>query len=71
MNARLTYSYAPAALADGVLTHNCWYTVYDRVGRVVIETQDEDAANRAAGQFDEITGCDPETAADAAMEGAS
>ena len=36
------------------MVYNCWYTVYDRSGRIVIETQSEDLANQAAAQFDEI-----------------
>jgi len=52
--ARLTYRYAPAALVDGAMAYNCWYTVYDRAGRIVIETADEDSASRAAEQFPEI-----------------
>lgn len=52
--ARLTYRYSPACLADGAIVRNCWYTVYDRAGRIVIETADEYLANKAAEQFDEI-----------------
>ena len=52
--ARLTYRYSPACLVDGAISDNCWYTVYDRRGRVVVETTDEDTANQSAAQFDEI-----------------
>jgi hypothetical protein len=52
--ARLTYRYSPACLVAGSMAHNCWYTVYDRRGRVVVETTDEDTANQSAAQFDEI-----------------
>lgn len=52
--ARLTYRYAPACGISGSMVRNCWYTVYDRSGRIVIETASEDLANQAAEQFDEI-----------------
>ena len=60
--ARLTYRHAPATLADGAMAENCWYTVYDRRGRVIVETMDEDAANQAAAQFDEIVEAELEVA---------
>jgi hypothetical protein len=60
--ARLTYRSSPACLADGELVNNCWYTVTDRLGRIVIETTDEDAANRAAAQFAEIVEAELEVA---------
>ncbi len=60
--ARLTYYYAPACLADGEMAYNVWYTVYDRSGRIVLETPDEDAANRAAARFDEIVEAELEAA---------
>lgn len=53
--ARLTYHYAPACIISGVMVRNCWYTVYDRSGRIVIETACEDEANQAAEQFTEIS----------------
>ena len=53
--ARLTYRYSPACLSDGEMSYNCWYTVYDRSGRIVIETACEDEANQAAEQFTEIS----------------
>lgn len=52
--ARLTYHYSPACIMSGAMVRNCWYTVYDRTGKVLIETTDEDAANRVAEQFEEI-----------------
>lgn len=52
--ARLTYRYAPACIVSGAMARKCWYTVYDRSGRIVIETADEYLANKAAEQFDEI-----------------
>jgi hypothetical protein len=52
--ARLTYRYSPACIVSGAMVRNCWYTVYDRSGRIVIETASEDLANQAAEQFDEI-----------------
>jgi len=60
--ARLTYREAPAALADGKMEYNTWYTIYDRLGRIVVETTDEDTANRAAAQFDEIVEAEMEVA---------
>ena len=54
MKAKLTYHQSPACLADREMVYNTWYTVYDRAGRVVVETTDEDTASRAADQFDEI-----------------
>lgn len=60
--ARLTYRHAPACLIDGQMAYNCWYTVYDRSGRIVIETADEYLANKAAEQFDEIVEAELEDA---------
>jgi len=60
--ARLTYRYSPASLADGAISENCWYTVYDRRGRVIVETTDEDVANQAASKFDEIVEAELEAA---------
>ena len=60
--ARLTYRHAPACLIDGQMAYNCWYTVYDRSGRIVIETSCEDEANQAAEQFTEISYAEPEAA---------
>ena len=58
--ARLTYRYSPACLVAGSMAHNCWYTVYDRLGRVIVETTDDDTANQAAEQFAEIGAAEPE-----------
>ncbi len=66
--ARLTYHYSPACLADGKMAYNCWYTVYDRSGRIVIETAFEDLASEVADQFPEITGAEAESPADAAID---
>ena len=52
--ARLTYRYSPACIISGSMARKCWYTVYDRSGRIVIETACEDLANQAAAQFEEI-----------------
>ena len=61
--ARLTYRYSTGCIMSGSMVYNCWYTVYDRSGRIVIETQCEDLANQAAEQFGEIV--------EAELEGAS
>jgi len=37
---------------------NEWYTVIDRTGNTLIETRDSDAADKIAGQFPEIIGCE-------------
>lgn len=58
--ARLTYRYSPACLVDGKMAYNCWFTVYDRAGRIVVETTDEDTAARAAAQFAEIVAAELE-----------
>jgi hypothetical protein len=60
--ARLTYRYSPGCIASGAMFYNCWYTVYDRSGRIVIETASEDLANQAAAQFDEIVEAELEAA---------
>jgi len=62
MPARLTYREAPACVVDGKMEYNTWYTVTDRLGRIVIETTDEDAANQAAEPFDEIVEAEQEDA---------
>jgi len=61
-NARLTYRYAPATIADGEMAYNCWYTVYDRSGRIVVETTCEEYANQIAEVFEEIVGAELEVA---------
>ena len=66
--ARLTYSWAPGCLVDGKMVRNRWFTVYGRDGSVLLETQDAEAADCLADEFDEISCADPETAADAAIE---
>jgi hypothetical protein len=60
--ARLTYRYSPGCIMSGSMVRNCWYTVYDRSGRIVIETQSEDLADQAAAQFDEIVEAELEAA---------
>lgn len=68
MKARLTYHYSPATLVRGALSRNCWFRVYGRDGEVLVETTDDCLASEVADRFPEITGAEPETLADAAID---